>query len=256
MGQTMQIGSLATIWRYPTKSLRCESLEEAEIDRDGVRGDRTSALVATSGHARTGKTYRGKEHDRLHLTGDEETARALAAARGVQTELRRGERFFDDAPISLLLDVWLDGLSRHVGYTVQPIRFRPNLYVRAAPAFSELEGDLTAWDLELGSARLKVRCPIERCVVTTYDPDGGRATRAFCASWRRNARRGWESIATSLCRASFVWAMSCGGYFRMREADRDPGCRRRRIRADLAVGAAGRPNDLCRRPLGRAVSGP
>lgn len=171
----MHIGRLDAVWRYPTKSLHGEPLAQAEVDLDGVRGDRTRALIVTSGHARTGKTYRGTEHDRFHLTGDEEAARALAAARGVQTEARSGERFFDAAPISLLIDRWLEDLSAHLGYVVEPIRFRPNLFVRAAADFALREDAMNGWELELGTTRLRVRNPIERCVVTTYDPEGGAA---------------------------------------------------------------------------------
>jgi uncharacterized protein YcbX len=169
----MHIGTLDAIWRYPTKSLHWESLAEADVDPDGIRGDRTRALVVTAGHARLGKTYRGKEHDRFHLETDLEAARELAAQHGVQVEERGGERFFDDAPISILVDRWLEGLNAHVGYAVQPIRFRPNLFVRAADGFTGLEEDLIGWELALGTVRLRVREPIERCVVTTYDPDGG-----------------------------------------------------------------------------------
>ncbi len=169
----MDIGRLDAIWRYPTKSLHWESLAEADVEMGGIRGDRTHALVVTAGHARLGKPFRGKEHERFHLETDAESARALAAERGVQTEERDGERFFDAAPISILVDRWLEGLSTHVGYAVQPIRFRPNLFVRAADGFSTLEEDLVGWELALGPVRLRVREPIERCVVTTYDPDGG-----------------------------------------------------------------------------------
>jgi uncharacterized protein len=169
----MHIGQLDTIWRYPTKSLHFEVLDEAAVDPDGIRGDRSRALVVTAGHARLGKPYRGTENERLHLETDGDSARALAAGRGVQTEERSGERFFDAAPISILVDRWLEGLSAHIGYAVEPSRFRPNLFVRAADGFSMLENDLVGWELSLGPVRLRVRKPIERCVVTTYDPDGG-----------------------------------------------------------------------------------
>jgi uncharacterized protein len=168
----MLIGTLDAIWRYPTKSLRWEPLDEAEVELDGLRGDRTRAFVVTDGHARAGKTYRGKENDRFHLTGDDGAARSLAAERGVRVELHEGERFFDDAPVSLLIDRWLDALNEHAGYAVEPIRFRPNFFVRAADGFAHGEDAMTGWELQLGAVRLRVRYPIERCVVTTYHPDG------------------------------------------------------------------------------------
>jgi hypothetical protein len=189
----MDIGRLDAIWRYPTKSLRWEPLDEAEVDVDGLRGDRARALVVTAGHARTANTYRGKENDRVHLTSDAEAARALAAERGVQLELREGERFFDDAPISLLLDTWLEGLSAHVGYPVEPVRFRPNFFVRANPGFTGVEDDLSGWELELGAVRLRVRYPIERCVTTTYDPDGG-ASDPRILRYVAQQRKAWMGV--------------------------------------------------------------
>ncbi|HYL26722.1 MAG TPA: hypothetical protein VEW74_02745, partial [Candidatus Nitrosotalea sp.] len=99
----MQIGTLKGARRYPVKSLRGEPLDFAQVDATGVRGDRTSALFVRSGNPRVGKTYRGKEDERLHLLDDTHAAREGAAARGVELEIRLGGRFFDDAPISLLV---------------------------------------------------------------------------------------------------------------------------------------------------------
>jgi len=167
------MGTLAQIWRYPVKSMHWEALAAADIDPDGLRGDRTSALIVREGHARTGKTLRGKEHDRLHLIDDAATAVASAADLGIATDLRGDEgRYFDDAPVSLLLDRWLDGLSAHAGYPVEPIRFRPNLFVRAAAGFADDEPSLTGATLAIGEVRLAVRGGIARCVAITYHPDG------------------------------------------------------------------------------------
>jgi|SRR5579862_3991694 len=168
----MLIGTLDAVRRYPVKSLRAESLECADVTPSGIEGDRTSALFVTSGNVRVGKTYRGKENDRLHLISDEEAARAAAASRGVAVETHRGEHFFDDAPLSIIVDRWLDELRAHLAYAVAWERFRPNFFVRAAPEFAQSEWDLQDVQLRVGAARLRVRCPIERCVAITYDPRG------------------------------------------------------------------------------------
>ena len=47
-------------------------------------------------------------------------------------DVRRGERFFDDAPLSIIVDRWLDELRANLGYAVEWERFRPNFFVRAA----------------------------------------------------------------------------------------------------------------------------
>lgn len=168
----MLVGRLDAVRRYPVKSLRAEPLECADVTPSGIEGDRTSALFVASGNVRVGKTYRGKENERLHLIADEETARGDAAARGVTVEVRGGEHFFDDAPLSIIVDRWLEGLSAHLGYLVEWERFRPNFFVRAALQFAQSEWELTGAELRVGEVRLRVRCPIERCVAITYHPRG------------------------------------------------------------------------------------
>lgn len=166
------IGTLAAVRRYPVKSLRGEALEAAAVDEGGIPGDRAGALFVRTGNERAGKTYRGKEHDRLHLLDDVVLAQASAGERGVEVEFREGEHFFDDAPISLLVDRWLDSLNQHLGYVVEWERFRPNFFVVATPAFALAEHELVNGELQLGSVTLRVRSPIERCVTTTYHPQG------------------------------------------------------------------------------------
>jgi uncharacterized protein len=167
------IGTLDAVRRYPVKSLRGEALDATAVGSAGIPGDRAGALFVRAGNARVGKTYRGKEHDRLHLTGDAALARASAAKRGVEVELRRGDHFFDDAPISLLIDRWLETLNEHLGYAVGWERFRPNFFVVAAADFALVESELVNGELQLGGVTLRVRAPIERCVTITYHPEGG-----------------------------------------------------------------------------------
>ena len=52
---------------------------------------------------------------------------------------------------------------------MEPLRWRPNLYVEAAPGAAFSEADLVGCTIEAGEARLRVRAPIKRCVVVTYD---------------------------------------------------------------------------------------
>jgi uncharacterized protein len=166
----MTIGYIAALRRYPVKSLRGEELESVEVAESGIPGDRAGALFACDDHARAGKTYRGKENDRIHLTADVETAVALAAERGHRVELQHGEHFFDSAPISLMIDRWLETPSVELGYAIEWQRFRPNLFVRAAAEFAQTEEAFVGTELRVGSARLRVRVPNERCVVVNYDP--------------------------------------------------------------------------------------
>jgi uncharacterized protein YcbX len=168
----MLLGTLDAVRRYPVKSLPGEKLELAEVAADGIPGDRSRALFVLSGNARLGNTYRGKEDERLHRAAGVDAALAAAAQRGVELEVRCDEHFFDDAPISMLVDRWLGDLSEHVGYGVEWQRFRPNFFVRAGDRFAQTESELVDASLQLGTVKLRVRCPIGRCVTVTYEPHG------------------------------------------------------------------------------------
>jgi uncharacterized protein YcbX len=172
----MRLGELAAMWRYPVKSLAAQPLAETRIELDGIPGDRTSALFIESGHAREGKTYRGKEHNLLHTTRDAGTAAGMAAARGVSVAVRAepGERYFDDAAVSLIFDRWIAEVERALGEPLDPRRWRPNLYARAAEDFAFGEDDLIGRTIEIGSAVLRVCDTIKRCVTTTYDVETGK----------------------------------------------------------------------------------
>jgi uncharacterized protein YcbX len=176
-GAIMLIGTLEALRRYPIKSLRGVALDSVRVEVTGIPGDRSGALFARHG-PREGKPYRGKEHDRLHLLRDAAAAQASAKERGVAVEVHRGEHFFDVAPISILVDEWLRELGAHVGYTVEWERFRPNFFVRAREGSADpvpLEQTLVDARLQVGTAQLRVRSPIERCVTVNYHPRGEAA---------------------------------------------------------------------------------
>jgi uncharacterized protein YcbX len=197
----MLLGTLRAIHRYPVKSLRGESLDASEIDANGLAGDRERALLAPPNHARAGKSYRGKENDRLHLIDDADEALSIAPGTALGEE--REERWFDDAPVSLIVDRWLDGVSNYVGYRVEYQRFRPNLFIAAAEGASLDEPALTGRELQLGDVTLRVRYPIERCVVTTYDPFGGDADPRVLR-YVAQARSTWMGIYCDVPRAGTV----------------------------------------------------
>lgn len=173
----MELGTIAALWRYPVKSLRGEPLERADVLADGLAGDRKAALVVHSPeHARAGKPYRGKESAQLHLTADPRTAASYAADAGVAVALDREQpRWFDLGTVSLLFDLWVRDVEALVGEQLNPLRWRPNLYVRAAPGFARREPALVGATLRAGSVVLRVSATIKRCVTTTYDVATGEA---------------------------------------------------------------------------------
>jgi uncharacterized protein YcbX len=167
------LGRVAVITRYPVKSLAGEELDEADVAQGGIPGDRASAFFVTAGHARTGKTFRGKEHNRLHLTSDVRTAEILAREKHAAVDLRHGDHFFDAAPISVVFDRWVDEVSAGVGRELDFRRWRPNFFAKAAADFHFKEDDLPGCVIEAGSAVLNVLRPILRCAVIGYDVQTG-----------------------------------------------------------------------------------
>jgi uncharacterized protein YcbX len=183
-----RLGLLARIWTYPIKSLRPVAHEAIAIARDGLAGDRRAALyVASPEHARTGQTYRGKEDNRLHLLVDPDAARHAAAARGVELEIRAGERYFDARPVSLILDRWVAEVERGLRRELDPLRWRPNLFARGE--IEVRESQLLGLRIAVGGAILRVVKTIGRCVTTTYDQGTGESdpeVLRFVARERRN----------------------------------------------------------------------
>ncbi len=196
----MQIGTLRAIRRYPVKSLRGEVLDACAVLPTGLEGDRDGALIATSG-PRAGKPHRGKEDDRLHRLDD--AAEALSLAPDIELAHSDDGGFFDDAPVSLILDRWLDGLSSFVGYRVEFERFRPNFFVEAQAGIALDEAALTGRELRLGEVTLRVRYPIERCVVPTYDLHGGPADPRILR-YVAQARSNWMGIYCDVPRAGIA----------------------------------------------------
>ncbi|HEV2642398.1 MAG TPA: MOSC domain-containing protein, partial [Candidatus Elarobacter sp.] len=131
----------------------------------------------TPTHARAGKPYRGKESARLHLTADPATAASYAADAGVLVSLDRSRpRWFDAGPVSVLVDLWVRDVEALVGEPLDPLRWRPNVYVTAAPGFAKREADVVGATLHAGTVVLRVVATIKRCVTPTYDVATGAAT--------------------------------------------------------------------------------
>jgi len=180
MIESHPLGTLARLWRYPTKSLQAEALSTASVTSDGLAGDRRRALfVASAGHARSDKTYRGKENNLLHTVATDADARALGAARNLVLDVREDGPYFDDAPVSLVFDTWLRELEALAGSALDPLRFRPNLFAHAAADFTASEAELVGATLTIGAVRFAVVSTAKRCVTPSYDVATGRADPAM-----------------------------------------------------------------------------
>ena len=180
MSTSTPLGMIERLWRYPVKSLAAEPLARASLDERGVAGDRRTGLfVASESHARTGKTYRGKEHELLHTVDSPAAAVDLASLRGVMLDVRERGPYFDAAPVSLVFDRWIAALEAIVHEPVDPLRLRANLYVRATPGFSAREADLVGETFAIGDVRLRCTATITRCVTPGYDIATGKRDRAI-----------------------------------------------------------------------------
>jgi hypothetical protein len=170
------LGRVATLWRYPVKSLAPEPLGTARVGLAGFEGDRQTALFVDSPERpRSGNTYRGKEHNLLHTVATPERAIELAAERKVAVGARNAGPYFDAAAVSLVFDAWIADLERLTGRALEPQRFRPNLFVVAEPGFALAEADLVGATLSLGAVTLEVVEPINRCVTPSYDLETGES---------------------------------------------------------------------------------
>jgi uncharacterized protein YcbX len=168
---------IAELWRYPVKALRGESLQRAELDEDGVRGDRLLRVDDEKGRTITARTARAllgvtatvddggeplidgmpwREPASLDAIRD-------ASGPGAQFARTNGGKRFDAAPILVVTDGGVAQLA------VDHRRFRPNIVLEGVDGPQEREW--VGRRLRAGSALLFVHEPCERCVVTTIDPD-------------------------------------------------------------------------------------
>jgi uncharacterized protein YcbX len=174
------IGRVANLWRYPVKSLAAEALQTTAVDSGGFAGDRSMALIVTSpGNARTGKPFRGKEHHLLHTVATPDAAQALGAAAGVALQRVAGDHFFDAQPLSLIFDTWLHDVEELVGRSLDPLRYRPNIFACATADFADREAALVGASVDVGDVALRVVATIGRCVTTTYDIASGASDPAI-----------------------------------------------------------------------------
>jgi uncharacterized protein len=175
------LGTVTALFRYPIKSLRAEPLTCADVRADGFAGDRGTALfVSSPGHARSGKTYRGKEQRLLHTVSALDDAADLAHAAGLTLEAEdAAPHYFDAEPVSIVFDVWIRDLEALTGRAIAPLRFRPNIVAAAAASFAVSEHAFAGTRLRVGEVTLDVVKPITRCVTPSYDVATGEPDPAL-----------------------------------------------------------------------------
>lgn len=194
-GAAREVGRVEALWRYPVKSMAEESLDRAEVSWHGLAGDRRWAFVR-DGLARSGfpwLTIRERADMGHYRPSFADPARPDASRTVVRTpsghefvvtdaelasELGHGARvmkqnrgIFDVMPLSLTTTQTVAGLGALVGRELEPLRFRPNLLVRATDDAGAFPEDRWVGSvLRIGGLRMRVDQRDERCVVVNVDP--------------------------------------------------------------------------------------
>jgi len=180
--------TVATLWRYPVKSMLGEPCDEVELNTRGVRGDRQFAVRSADGKFGSGKNSRRFRHieglfsfraqvagdcpeitfpDGRRLRADDPAIDStLSAVLGMPVTLARERDIshFDASPIHLVSTASLQWLqSRLPQSRVDERRFRPNITVSS----DERELSWLGKTLCIGGVELRITAPTGRCVMTT-----------------------------------------------------------------------------------------
>ena len=188
----MQIGTVASLTRYPVKSTGGERVPNLTFEPRGVVGDRCWAVYTEDGGIGSGKTsqrfrridglafYRswaapdgrvllvGPDGQEL-VVGEAATDAAVSAALGqsLVVRLEADVPHHDDSPVHLVTTASLRAVGALVGDAVDPQRFRANVVVEV-PGDAFVEDAWTGREVAIGEdVVLRMGVGMPRCVMTT-----------------------------------------------------------------------------------------
>ena len=169
---------VSEIWRYPVKSLKGERLNETEITKFGIPGDRQIAVIRTI----NGRFLTSRSRPKLlalqgsiHANGVPtinghpwDTAEALqlvleAAGEPVTLQKIPEPQAFDVLPLLIATD----GAARYLN--IDHRRLRPNILLADVPELEER--NWPGRTIAIGDVRIYAEKLRDRCVMTTFDPD-------------------------------------------------------------------------------------
>jgi len=169
---------VSEIWRYPVKSLKGERLNETEITKLGIPGDREIAVIRTiNGRFLTSRSKpkllglqgsinaHGVPTVNGHPWNSTEALQFVrdAAGEAVTLEQVQAPQAFDVLPLL----VATDGAARYLN--IDHRRLRPNILLADVPDLEERN-----WPgrvIAIGDVRIHAEKLRDRCVMTTFDPD-------------------------------------------------------------------------------------
>jgi uncharacterized protein YcbX len=194
----MTTGRVASLQRWPVKSMAGERLDALSLDRWGVTGDRTHAvfdvfkgatrrvnaeglprLLAWAAAYPTAAVGR-EEPPQAVVTAPDGSARtwddpelpaALAADLGRPLTLAREPRGQQDRPgtVHVTIEASLRALGQALGAPIDVARFRPNIHLDL-DAEPYAEERWLGRRLRIGDAELEIVEGCERCSIPTRDP--------------------------------------------------------------------------------------
>jgi MOSC domain-containing protein len=194
----MIVGRVAQLNRFPVKSMAGEPLQVAEIDWQGMEGDRQYAFHFSQSRSRfPWLTARDVSALVLHrarfanpatpktaslevtapdgwqgLVTDPELAERLAVAAGAPVApMQLAIGAYDSMPVSVVTSAGHRLVEAAHGGPLDPRRFRTNIVIDSDHSQDEWAGKRIAFGDE--GAALLVTAGIPRCAMVTIDPDTG-----------------------------------------------------------------------------------
>jgi uncharacterized protein YcbX len=167
---------VAGLWRYPVKSMAGEALPEAQLNRDGIPGDRAVWVCGPEGVRTSRRQWKLLGH-RARLGSDgrplvddypwdaPEVAELVKEAAGEDAWLEESdpELRFDILPLLVATDGAVEAFGRDIR------RLRPNILIGGVPGLEEIRWPGAT--LRIGSAVVRLDSLRGRCPMTTVDPD-------------------------------------------------------------------------------------
>ena len=204
---TRIVGHVSALNRFPVKSMAGERLSVAELDWQGIEGDRQYAFVRAANRSRfPWFTAREVPEMVLHRARFEDPAKPKTSAVTVempdgatltlqdpalkaQLEAAAGEPAtliqvargcYDSMPVSIQTSTGHAALEAEHGETLAMDRFRINVMVESDLPASEWRGKRLAFGDAADGAVVQCADSIQRCVIVTIDPvTGAKAPRVL-----------------------------------------------------------------------------
>lgn len=201
-GDSLRVASLR---RYPVKSMGGEALDAVELERRGMTGDRWFAVVDGEGQLASGKTSRRfRRRDEVFdyaattaadgtvlvarqddaslswAVGSTELDAELSRTMGAEVRVlaEAGVGHHDDGPLSLIGTATLAWCAER-GIDADPRRLRVNIVVETAEPF--IEESWTGRRLRVGGAEIAVVDRLPRCRMIDLAQDGASAEGRWLA---------------------------------------------------------------------------